>query len=139
MTRKAYTTDLTDEQYVLIAPLLPKVLPWGRPRKHSYREILNAIFYLVRTGCQWRDLPHDFPPYGTVEYYYSIWKRSGLWQKIHNALVTQTRTEAGRDPTPSAGVLDSQSVKTTETAPSLESAEKRGSRRKRSVMTPASR
>lgn len=137
MERKAYTTDLTDEQYALIEPLLPRRLPWGRPAKHSYREILNGIFYLVRTGCQWRNLPHEFPPYGTVESYFSIWKRKGLWQKIHDALVTQTRTEAGRDPTPSAGVVDSQSVKTTEAAPSKESAEKRGPSRKRSVTMPA--
>jgi putative transposase len=135
MERKAYTSDLTDEQYALIEPFLPPVLKWGRPRKYPYREILNAIFYLLKTGCQWRDLPHDLPPGGLVEYYYSTWKHNGLWKRIHDALVTQVRIEAGRDPTPSAGVIDSQSVKTTEAAPSKATAEKRGTPRKRSVTT----
>ena len=137
--RKAYTSDLTDEQYALIKPLLPLVLPWGRPRTHTYREIVNGAFYLVKTGCQWRNLPHDLPPWGTVEYYVSIWKRNGLWQRIHDALVTFSRIEAGRDPDPSAGILDSQSVKTTEAAPSKATAEKRGIRSKPSVMIRASR
>ena len=138
MERKAYTTDLTDEQWKLLEPLLPKRLPWGRPAKHSYREILNAMFYIVKESCQWRNLPHDFPPYGTVEYYYSTWKRNGLWQSLHDALVKEERRREGREETPSAGVIDSQSVKTTEAAPSLETAEKRGSPTKRPASTKAS-
>jgi putative transposase len=133
-----YSPDLSDEQWALIEPYFPPVLKWGRPREHSYREIVNAIFYLVRTGCPWRDLPHDLPPWGTVEYYYSVWKRRGLWKKIHDALVRQTRAEAGRDPEASAGVLDSQSVKTTEAAPSKAVAEKRGSRGRRPASMSAS-
>ena len=139
MERKAYQTDLTDEQWALIEPYFPPVLPWGRPREHPYREIVNAIFYYVKTGCQWRMLPHDLPPWGTVESYFSIWKRNGLWQRVHDALVRQTRVEAGRDPDPSAGVIDSQSVKTTGAAPSQASAEKRGSRRERAVTTQGNR
>jgi putative transposase len=139
MERKAYPSDLTDEQWSLIEPFFPPVLRWGRPRTHSYREIVNAIFYYVKTGCQWRHLPHDLPPWGTVESYFSIWKRNGLWKRVHDALVRQARTEAGRDPDPSAGVIDSQSVKTTGAAPSEASAEKRGGRGKRPVTTPGSR
>jgi putative transposase len=138
MKRQAYPSDLTDEQWGLIERFFPPVLPWGRPREHAYREIVDAIFYYAKTGCQWRHLPHDLPPWGTVESYFSVWKRNGLWQRVHDALVRQTRAEAGRDPDPSAGVLDSQSVKTTEAAPSEKAAEKRGSRRKRSVTTPGS-
>jgi putative transposase len=138
MDRKAYPSDLTDEQWALIEPFFPPVLPWGRPREHPYREIVNAIFYYVKTGCQWRHLPHDLPPWGTVESYHSIWKRDGLWQRIHDALVRRTRAEAGREPDPFAGVLDSQSVKTTEAAPSPASAEKRGRPGKRSATTPGS-
>ena len=114
MERRAYTSDLTDEQWRVIEPLLPKVLPWGRPRKYSYREVLNGIFYLIRSGCQWRDLPHDLPPWGLVHYYYWKWRHNGLWKTIHDALAKQVRREAGRDESPSAGVIDSQSVKTTE-------------------------
>jgi putative transposase len=116
MERRPYTSDLTDEQWERIKPLLPKELPWCRPRKYSYREILNGIFYLIRSGCQWRDLPHDFPPWSLVHYYYWTWRHNGLWQSIHDTLVKQVRRQVGREETPSAGILDSQSVKTTETS-----------------------
>jgi putative transposase len=81
----------------------------------NVREIVNAILYFVRTGCQWRNLPHDFPPWGTVHYYYRRWRLDGTWQKIHRTLREQVRTEKeGREATPSAAIIDSQSVKTTE-------------------------
>jgi len=125
MERRAYTTDLTDEQWKLLEPLMPPVLKWCRPRKHSYREILNAIFYKLRNGCAWQNLPHDLPPWPTVHDYYRNWRIDGRWQKIHDALVKQDRLAEGREETPSAGVLDSQSVKTTETA-SVKAAVKKG-------------
>lgn len=115
-TRKAYTTDLSDLEWQIIEPLLPGPKHLGRKITYSRREILNAIFYLNRNGCTWRDLPGDFPPYGTVSYYYHAWRRSGLWQTINDALRTQLRLAEGRQEQPSAGSLDSQSVKTTEIA-----------------------
>jgi putative transposase len=115
MERQTYSTDLTDEQWKVLEPHLPKELPWGRPRKHRYREIVNAIFYKLRNGCIWRDLPHDLPPWPTVHDYYRNWRIEGRWKRLHDALVKQDRREAGREESPSAGILDSQSVKTTET------------------------
>lgn len=114
MTRKAYTTDLSETEWQLIEPLLPSPKRLGRKIEYSRREILNAIFYLNRNGCAWRDLPGDFPPYGTVSHYYHAWRRSGLWLSINDALRTQLRVAEGRHPQPSAACLDSQSVKTTE-------------------------
>ena len=116
MTRKAYTTDLSDQEWQIIEPLLPGPKPLGRKIEYSRREILNAIFYLNRNGCSWRDLPGDLPPYGTVSHSYHAWRRRGLWQTINDALRTQLRVAEGRDPQPSAASLDSQSVKTTERA-----------------------
>ncbi len=100
----------------MIEPLLPSPKPLGRKIEYSRREILNAIFYLNRNGCAWRNLPGDFPPYGIVSHYYHGWRRSGLWQVINEALRTQLRVADGRHPQPSAASLDSQSVKTTEIA-----------------------
>jgi putative transposase len=116
MIRKAYPTDLTDAQWARIAPLIPPAMPGGRRRSVNVREIVNAILYFVRTGCQWRNLPHDFPPWGTVHYYYRRWRLDGTWQKVHTAaLREQVRTETeGREATPSAAIIDSQSMKTTE-------------------------
>lgn len=114
MTRKSYPTDLTDAQWARIAPLIPPAEPGGRPRSVDAREVVNAILYLVRTGCQWRNLPHEFPPWGTVHYYYRRWRLDGTWQKVHDALREQTRAKEGRRAAPSAAIIDSQSVKSTE-------------------------
>jgi putative transposase len=116
-TRKAYRSDLTEAQWELIEPQLPKPRPKGsrgRPREHSFREVLNAIFYLLRTGCGWREMPHDFPPYSTVSDYYHPWRKSGLLKRLHDTLRGQVRQQAGKEPTPSAAIVDSQSVETTE-------------------------
>jgi putative transposase len=114
MTRKAYSTDLTDEQWTLLAPLLPAAKPGGRPRAVDLREIVNALLYVLRTGCPWRSLPHDLPPWSTVWTYFRHWRDAGLLDRLHTELRGQTRQAAGRDPQPSAGCLDSQSIKTTE-------------------------
>jgi len=114
MRRTAYATDLTAAQWALIEPLIPPAQPGGRPRSVDVREIVNAIFYLLRSGCTWRLLPHDLPPWGTAHYYYRRWRRDGTWQKVHAALRTEVRAAAGREPSPSAAIIDSQSVKTTD-------------------------
>jgi putative transposase len=115
-TRKVYTTDLTDMEWQILEAFLPGPKRLGRKIEYSRREILNAIFYLNRNGCTWRDLPGDFPPYGTVSHYYHTWRRSGHRPWINDALRTQLRTAEGRNAQPSAASLDSQSVKTTEIA-----------------------
>jgi putative transposase len=114
--RKTYTTDLTDQEWDLIEPQLPGPKHLGRKIEYNRREILNAIFYLNRNGCAWRDLPGDLPPYGTVSHYYHAWRKSGLWEQINEVLRTKLREAEGRNPQPSAGVIDSQSVKTTDIA-----------------------
>jgi putative transposase len=114
MPRPAYPYDLTDAEWVLLEPLVPAVLPGGRPPRHPRREIVNAILYVLRTGCQWRALPHDLPPWGTVHYYYRTFRRNGVWQDIHDRLREQVRIDAGKEKTPSAAIIDSQSVKTAE-------------------------
>lgn len=114
MRRQPYDTDLTDAEWQLIEPLIPPPKPGGRPRKYDMREMVNAILYLLRTGCAWRHLPHDFPPWQTVYYYFSKWRDDGTAQRIHDALRNQVREAADRDAEPTAGIMDSQSVKTTE-------------------------
>jgi putative transposase len=111
MERKPYPTDMSDEQWALLQPLLPKPGKRGRPRKVALREIVNAIIYVNRTGCQWRNLPHDFPPYTTVHTYYRNWRVNGTWAKVHQELAEQVRRADGREPTPSASSMDSQTVK----------------------------
>lgn len=113
--RQPYPTDLSDVEWQRIEPHLPAPKPGGRPRVHSLREILNAIFYIVRSGCTWRMLPHDLPPWKTVYHYFRLWRKDGTWERINSALREEVRVAAGREPEPSAAVLDSQSVKTTET------------------------
>lgn len=112
--RMAYPTDLTDAQWEVLRPLLPKPSRRGRPREVDLREILNALLYLNRTGCQWRALQHDFPPAGTVAGYFYQWRDNGLWQRINDRLREQVRQAEGREKSPSAAIIDSQSVKTTE-------------------------
>jgi putative transposase len=114
MARKRYPTDLTDAQWRVLLPLIPAAQPGGRPREVDIREVLNGIFYQTRGGASWRMLPHDLPPWGTVHDYYRRWRLDGTWQRIHDALRGKVRRKAGREATPSAAILDSQSVKTTE-------------------------
>jgi len=112
MVRKAYATDLTDTEFRALEPLLPVPAAPGRPRLHPLRELLDGIFYVVRSGCAWRLLPHEFPPWQTVYHYFRRWRLDGTWEQIHTALRERLRRHVGRDPQPSAGIIDSQSVKT---------------------------
>jgi transposase len=113
-TRCPYPTDLTDAEWQLLAPLIPAAKPGGRPAIHDRRELVNAMAYWVRAGCAWRLLPHDLPPWQTVYHYFRCWRQQGLWEQLHGVLRVQERTRQGRRPTPSAAILDSQSVKTTD-------------------------
>jgi transposase len=106
-----YPSDLTDGQWQVIRGLLPKPAQRG-PKPICRRWIINAIFYLNRTGCQWRALPHDFPKWKTVSNVFWQWRRNGLWERIHDALRRRVRRQAGKKPTPSAAILDSQSIRT---------------------------
>ncbi len=112
--RQSYSTDLSDKEWEVLEPHVPPIKTGGRPAGHTRREVVNAILYVLRSGCQWRMLPHDLPPWGTVYTYYRNWRLDSTWQRIHDALHTQLREAAGRNPQPSAAILDSQSVKTTE-------------------------
>ena len=106
--RKPYDSDLTDAQWSILEPMLPPPKRRGRPRKTDLREVVNAIIYTLRSGCAWRLLPHDLPPWQTVYTYFRTWKR------VHDALRAEVRRADGRNPEPSAAIIDSQSVKTTE-------------------------
>jgi len=114
MPRSPYPSDLTDAEWAILAPLIPRPQAGGRPARHPRREIVNAIFYVLRTGCQWRALPHDLPPWGTVWWYFRQWREAGLWEQVNTTLRERARVRVGREPTPSAAILDSQSAKTTE-------------------------
>jgi putative transposase len=112
--RKAYPTNLTDCEWELIQPYVPQAKPGGRPEQYPKREILDAIFYILRGGCAWRLLPHDFPPWQIVYQYFWRWRNDGTWQLMHDLLRGDVRVAAGKRRQPSAGIIDSQSVKTTE-------------------------
>lgn len=112
--RQSYPSDLTDGQWALVEPLIPPAKSGGRPREVNMREVFNGILYLLRTGCSWRQLPHDLPPWGTVHYFYRQWRIGGVWEQMNDTLRQRVRLQEGRHAEPSAGVIDSQSVKTTE-------------------------
>jgi putative transposase len=112
--RKPYPTDLSEREWHLIKHLVPAAKAGGRPERYPKREILNGIFYIVRGGCAWRLLPHDFPPWQIVYHYFWRWRQDGTWQVMHDLLRGDVRVAAGKPRQPSAAVIDSQSVKTTE-------------------------
>jgi transposase len=114
MSRTRYPTDLTDRQWKRIEQLVPRPKPGGRPAKHTRREVVNAILYQARNGCVWRALPHDLPPYRIVFHYFRLWQTDGTWDTLHDRLRADVRRAAGKKPRPSAAIVDSQSVKTTE-------------------------
>ena len=111
---RRYPTDLTDAQWEILEPLFPRRAGPGRPRALELREVVNALLYLTRTGCQWRMLPKDFPNYNSVRYYFDGWTFDGTWERINAALREAVRIRAGRDPQPSAAIIDRQTVKTSE-------------------------
>jgi transposase len=131
-----YASDVTDAEWALIAPFMPEANAIGRPRQTDLREVVNAILYMATAGCQWRQLPKDFPPYSTVQSYFYRWSRDGTWLRINHTLVMADREHQGREVSPSAGVIDSQSVKTTESGgPRGFDAGKKIKGRKRHIVT----
>src|SRR4030067_2828764 len=109
-SRQAYPTDLNDTEWSVLAPYFSQEQMTGRPREHTYREILNAIFYIVRSGCAWRLMAHDLPPWKTVYTYFRRWRRDGTWERLNAALREVARQRAGRDAKPSAASLDRQTA-----------------------------
>jgi len=114
VSRRSYSTDLTDAEWQILEPLLPAEKPGGRHRLYPMREIINGLRYLLRSGCAWRLLPHDFPHWRAVYEYFRVWKKGDTWLKIHDYLHEQLREKMPREKQPSAAIVDSQSVKTTE-------------------------
>src|SRR5919198_5362199 len=113
MPRRPSPSDLSDAEFACLTPYLPPPRARGRPWAHPQREILDAIFYVVRTGCQWRSLPHEYPPWPTAYHWFRRWRLDGPWEYLNRALRERLRLAVGRDAQPSAAILDSQSVKTT--------------------------
>jgi putative transposase len=111
--RLTYTTDLTDEEWQVLKPLLPPDKSGGRPRKYPMREVLNGLQYVLRAGCAWRLMPHDLPHGQTAYQYFRAWRQDGTWLRIHDQLRDRVRTQMGRHPQPSAAIIDAQTVKTT--------------------------
>jgi transposase len=111
---QGYPSDLTEQEWTILEPLIPKALPGGRSRTTDMRALINAILYLDRTGGQWRALPHEYPPWSTVWSYFRRWRNDGTWERMHTALREAVRVKQGREPTPSAAIIDSQSVKTSQ-------------------------
>jgi transposase len=111
---QGYPSDLTEQEWAILEPLIPPAKPGGRPRSTEMRAVVNAILYLDRTGAQWRALPHKYPPWSTVWSYFRRWRDDGTWQRMHTALREAVRVKQGREPTPSAAIIDSQSVKTSQ-------------------------
>jgi putative transposase len=114
MARRSYPTDLSDTEWRLIDPHIPPHRSGGRPAIHPRRELVNAMSYVLRTGCAWRLLPHDFPAWQTVYHYFRIWRDAGVFEQLNHALREQVRQQAGREREPSGAIIDSQTVKTTE-------------------------
>lgn len=136
MSRAAYPTDLSDAQWALIEPFLPEQKPLGRDRTVDLREVVNAILYVNRAGCQWEMLPHDFPNNKTVNWYYNEWRRAGLWDAIMNALRGAVRQAAGRNEEPTVACIDSQTAKTADQGGNVGyDGGKRANGRKRHIVT----
>lgn len=114
MTRAPYPSDVTDAEWMILKPLIPAPKPGGRPTLHDRREIVNATRYVVRGGIAWRSLPYEYPRWQTVYHYFRRWRIEGTWEQVHTRLREPVRVRAGRATTPTAAILDSQSVRTTE-------------------------